>query len=465
MLVPAVTQECRLGLRVLEEPPEQQPLVGRHVVVAGPGEPRDGRAAAVGADDQAGQQLGLVAVLANAHSRETTAVLDQPDHLRAGMHLGARLAGCLGEDRIQQRPAHRGDAAGVAGQARKLDRQLDIFDARIGAHHHRGARRAQPLDHAEAVQERQGVGLEQVTERVSLGKLARSSTVTRTPSRASSAASGEPAQRAPTTITSACSLMGRRRWLRSARSPHYPSCSTYLMTTRYMQGSYLVHVRLSSAQTKQRPRKRLSASERRELIEAAASELFAQRGYTATSIDEIARRSGVTAPVVYDDFASKLELHRRLLERHYAELRQLWREQLAGTDPPAQRIPGAIDAWFAYVEAHPYAWRMLFRDTTGEPAVQAAHAEVIAQSRAAITPLFLAQPGVGELVGADSDGLDMAWEVMRAVLQGLALWWYEHQHVTRAQVVATAMNALWIGFERLQRAKAGRAATRPQGSV
>lgn len=208
---------------------------------------------------------------------------------------------------------------------------------------------------------------------------------------------------------------------------------------------------MSSAQANQRPRKRLSAQARRELIEAAASELFAQRGYTATSIDEIARRSGVTAPVVYDHFASKLELHRRLLERHYAELRQLWREQLAGDDPPEQRIPAAIDAWFAYVEAHPYAWRMLFRDTTGEPSVQAAQAEVIAQSRAAITPLFLAQPGVGELVGAGSDELDMAWEVMRAVLQGLALWWYEHQHVPRAQVVATAMNALWIGFERLQR--------------
>jgi hypothetical protein len=40
--------------------------------------------------------------------------------------------------------------------------------------------------------------------------------------------------------------------------------------------------------------------------------------------------------------------------------------------------------------------------------------------------------------------------VTRAVLQGLALWWYEHQHVPRAQILATAMNALWIGLERLQ---------------
>jgi AcrR family transcriptional regulator len=206
---------------------------------------------------------------------------------------------------------------------------------------------------------------------------------------------------------------------------------------------------LSSKENARSPRKRLTAQARRELIEQAASELFAERGYQATSIDEVAKRSGVTAPVVYDHFASKQDLHRRLLERHYAELRLLWREQLAGDDPPALRIPRAIDAWFAYVEAHPYAWRMLFRDTTGEPAVRAIHDEVIAQSRAAVMPLFLRERGIEDVAAAETEALDMAWEVMRAVLQGLALWWYEHRHVPREQVVATAMNALWIGFERV----------------
>jgi AcrR family transcriptional regulator len=206
---------------------------------------------------------------------------------------------------------------------------------------------------------------------------------------------------------------------------------------------------LSSGQDPPARRRRLTAQARRELIEQAASELFAERGYGATSIDEIAKRSGVTAPVVYDHFASKQDLHRRLLERHYAELRALWREQLGGDDPPAQRISRAIDAWFAYVEAHPYAWRMLFRETTGEPEVRAVHEAVIAQSRAAVMPLFLRERGIEESTSADADALDMAWEVMRAVLQGLALWWYEHQHVPRTQIVATAMNALWIGFERV----------------
>ena len=206
---------------------------------------------------------------------------------------------------------------------------------------------------------------------------------------------------------------------------------------------------MSSRQAPPARRRRLTAQARRELIEQAASELFAERGYGAASIDEIAKHSGVTAPVVYDHFASKQELHRRLLERHYAELRALWREQLGGDDPPAQRIARAIDAWFAYVEAHPYAWRMLFRDTTGEPEVRAVHEEVIAQSRAAVMPLFARERGIDVSASAAAAELDMAWEVMRAVLQGLALWWYEHRDVPRAQIVATAMNALWIGFERV----------------
>jgi AcrR family transcriptional regulator len=209
---------------------------------------------------------------------------------------------------------------------------------------------------------------------------------------------------------------------------------------------------LSTGSSEAAPRRRLTAQARRELIERAASELFAERGYAGTTIEAIATASGVTAPVVYDHFASKLDLHRRLLERHYADLRGVWRAQLQGSEPLGRAIPRAVDAWFAYVEEHPYAWRMLFRDTTGEPEVQAAHEEVIAQSREALTPLLLKYIDAGALktmdTHANANALDMAWVVMRGVLQGLALWWYEHQQVPRAEVLAAAMNSLWIGFER-----------------
>lgn len=188
------------------------------------------------------------------------------------------------------------------------------------------------------------------------------------------------------------------------------------------------------------------------MIEQAATEVFAERGYRAASMDEIAQRSGISVPVVYDHFQSKQDLHRRLLERHFAELRGLWREQLGRDEPADERMGLALDAWFAYVQTHPYAWRMLFRDTTGDPEVEVIHREVAAHSRAALLPLLAREPGAKAItVSNDNEALDMLWEIVCAVLQGLALWWYDHQHIPREQIVTTAMNALWIGFDRARR--------------
>ena len=196
----------------------------------------------------------------------------------------------------------------------------------------------------------------------------------------------------------------------------------------------------------------MSAAQRREVIERAASEVFSERGYQGASIDAIARRAGVSAPVIYDHFASKQDLHRGLLERHYAELRRIWREQLAGDEPAETRIARAFDAWFQYLQEHPYAWRMLFRDTTGDPEIEAIHREVAASSRAAVRPLLARERAAQQIAGtADQVAMELLWELVRCVLQGLALWWYEHQEVPRARIVATAMNALWIGFERAGR--------------
>jgi AcrR family transcriptional regulator len=195
----------------------------------------------------------------------------------------------------------------------------------------------------------------------------------------------------------------------------------------------------------------MSAATRRAAIEDAATALFAERGYQGASIEEIARRSGVTPPVLYDHFVSKQDLYRRLLERHFAELRQVWRDNFVGEDPPARRVARSFDAWFAYIGAHPFAGRMLFRDTTGNPKIEEMHQEVAASSRAAIMGLFAAQADVGKVIGPEvEEGLEMAWIVMRGVLQGLAMWWYDHPQVPRERVVATAMNALWVGWERTQ---------------
>jgi AcrR family transcriptional regulator len=197
-----------------------------------------------------------------------------------------------------------------------------------------------------------------------------------------------------------------------------------------------------------RPKKRLAAAARREVIEQAALEVFAERGYHGASIDEIARRSGVTAPVIYDHFASKLQLHERLLERTRDELLEMWGEHLSGEDP-AKEIPRAVAAWAEYVQDHPYAPRMYFHETTGVPAIKALHEQIQGQARAALGAVLGREPGAEKLAGTtDPQDLEMAAEVIRAGLTGLAIWWSEHPDVPRERIVAAAVNAVWIGLER-----------------
>lgn len=198
-------------------------------------------------------------------------------------------------------------------------------------------------------------------------------------------------------------------------------------------------------------RRRLSAAERREVIERAATEVFAEHGYHGASIDEIARRSGVSPPVVYDHFESKRDLHRRLLERTRDELLAMWREALAGDEPAEVRIPRSLDAWARYVESHPYAARMYFQEPTGEAEARAVHRGIQDQARAALTAILASEPGSENIAGPDALALELAAEVIRAALTGLAVWWSDHPEVPRERIVEAAINVIWLGFERVRR--------------
>ena len=60
----------------------------------------------------------------------------------------------------------------------------------------------------------------------------------------------------------------------------------------------------------------------RQIVELA-EKLFSERGYPGSSMDELARRAGVTKPVVYELFGSKDGLFRACLERSAERLAAL----------------------------------------------------------------------------------------------------------------------------------------------
>src|SRR5215471_16453180 len=67
-------------------------------------------------------------------------------------------------------------------------------------------------------------------------------------------------------------------------------------------------------------RSRLPAAERRDTILRAAAEVFAQAGYRAGKVSDIAALVGVTEPVIFQNFGSKAALFAAVVERAAAEV-------------------------------------------------------------------------------------------------------------------------------------------------
>ena len=82
-------------------------------------------------------------------------------------------------------------------------------------------------------------------------------------------------------------------------------------------------------------RTRLPAAERRETILRAAAEVFAQAGYRAGKVSDVAARVGVTEPVIFQNFGSKAALFAAVLERAAAEVRGSLDDLAAGFGSPS----------------------------------------------------------------------------------------------------------------------------------
>lgn len=177
----------------------------------------------------------------------------------------------------------------------------------------------------------------------------------------------------------------------------------------------------------------MARQEARRQLEDVAAQLFAEQGYAETTVDAIVEMAGMSKPALYRHFESKKDLYLTLLRRHREELANAALAEV-GEGDLIGHLEAMIDAWFRHVEEHPYAWRMLFRDTTGDPDVQEAHAELAQLQRSAdVALLRLGAPWLPE---AELEPLS---EVIRSSLTGLALWWLEHPGTPRGVLVAAML--------------------------
>ncbi len=157
--------------------------------------------------------------------------------------------------------------------------------------------------------------------------------------------------------------------------------------------------------------RRLSAGERRAQLIAVALRLFSERGFRATTMDDVADAAGVTKPLVYQHFSSKRALYLELVDSVAKELVAQIATAVRGADGPRQQVERGFAAFFHMVVTHEDAFLLLYGRNEADPDLDEAQRRVENAIAEAISPLinagldddhrrFLAYAVVGMAEGA-----------------------------------------------------------------
>ncbi|MDP9073294.1 MAG: TetR/AcrR family transcriptional regulator [Actinomycetota bacterium] len=146
---------------------------------------------------------------------------------------------------------------------------------------------------------------------------------------------------------------------------------------------------------------------RRQLLDVAVS-VFADKGFHATSMDEVAEAAGVTKPVLYQHFSSKRQLYLELLEEVGSRLVEAVTTAVGAANSPRRQVEAGFGAYFQFVGRQTSAFRLLFgsgsrRDEEFNDAVRRVE-DVIADAVAALIEADLA-PDHRQLLGYGIVGL------------------------------------------------------------
>jgi AcrR family transcriptional regulator len=170
-------------------------------------------------------------------------------------------------------------------------------------------------------------------------------------------------------------------------------------------------------------RTRLPRAERERQVLRAARALFAERGYGAVTMDDVAAAVGVTKPLLYIYFGNKERLYLACMEPAARALREAVASAVAEAERPADALEPGVQAFFSFLHNDRDAWRVLFDETLpagGEVARR------VAEHRARLEAV-VAELVVARLPGGRRGRAAVEAEALSAALLGaaesLARWW------------------------------------------
>lgn len=188
--------------------------------------------------------------------------------------------------------------------------------------------------------------------------------------------------------------------------------------------------------------RRVPKEVRREQMLDVAGEVFAERGYHAAAMDEIAERADISKPMLYAYFGSKEGLYDAYLARSGDRLLRAMADALDPALSTREQMRATTLAYLSHVEAQREGFRVLRRELP--PGGGASFASV-GRVRTAIIG------GTARLLrdaGAPPAQADALAHAVVGASEALVEWWLDHPEVPREEVASRLIDLAWTGLER-----------------
>jgi len=107
----------------------------------------------------------------------------------------------------------------------------------------------------------------------------------------------------------------------------------------------------------------------KQLIITHAIELFSQRGYASTSMDELATRSGLNKAMVFYYFKNKKGLYEEVMREVLVEIEQIISKENRDHSTPKEELEGFIRTYAIFAWEHPYLPSLLLKELSDSETV------------------------------------------------------------------------------------------------
>ena len=207
--------------------------------------------------------------------------------------------------------------------------------------------------------------------------------------------------------------------------------------------------RVTDAPEKQKStsaRSRMTGKQRREQLIDVGRKLFADKGFEATTVEEISSKAGVSKPVVYEHFGGKEGLYAVVVDREIAALLDGITGALSADLGSRETLERAASALLDYIESSTDGFRILVRDS---PAGQStgSFASLISDVASQVEHILAAEFKRRKL---DPKTAPLYAQMLVGMVALTGQWWLDSPKMKKADVAAHLVNLAWNGLANLE---------------